>query len=652
MLQGSTEEVKKQAEQRNNCRIITYVPGILNLALKNTRRGRRHGNSAAWQKLKRARDYLNSAEKQSCGTILERYLEDEQYQMRMEEQGCTQSDMEEFGRIADAKRNYVGSSAERVYCRDQYKVVPLYQGGGSDTVKTDEDPDYRHTVQWKRVGGNTKTRQRHDVCNTTTTTRRREHHRRTESALCHDVTLDTTGRTPTVPCTVRWEDRGWLDFDGTHRSTPQSQQKRKTWPNNPQNPTLNSGHRTWKLSSRPSWWDSSSSQTWWQSPQPTSSDVPALVLDTRKNTSSERPVVATQVRQRWHLFWSSSNRQSECDKPQFSALRPSDARTFDAPRTLQHFYGSRSDWNVTPSSYQTMTCFAWVRRVPLPWTGTSATCLSHFHICAITHVLVWQYDVTPNKLQVISPTPTSQSTLRTVRWIRAEQGLVQQWTWRVTMTTQFLTCPTFRCSDCKYSVAQFCMGDVLTRWRRPHAKCSQSPTDTKSDRSESLVITVSRYIPSECTCSSWTSRSVSIGYNEHEKLFTTSAKRLDVLYSNNNEKFLAATDQYEASARQNFVNTFGKKYNEALNSNVQMQVRQLEHEEDARCSLRQKGTIIAMFSGNKSSSWISARNFGNGSNIRSMETRRTSTCFTYRTESSCTTLGRRFASKSRIRWTT
>ena len=42
--------------------------------------------------------------------------------------------------------------------------------------------------------------------------------------------------------------------------------------------------------------------------------------------------------------------------------------------------------------------------------------------------------------------------------------------------------------------------------RRPHAKCAQSPSDSKSDWSNSLAITVSRHIPSKCTCSSWTSR--------------------------------------------------------------------------------------------------------------------------------------------------
>ena len=39
MLQGITEEIKKQAEQRINSRFIMYVPGVHNVALKNTQKG-------------------------------------------------------------------------------------------------------------------------------------------------------------------------------------------------------------------------------------------------------------------------------------------------------------------------------------------------------------------------------------------------------------------------------------------------------------------------------------------------------------------------------------------------------------------------------------------------------------------------------------
>ena len=75
-------------------RYIMYVPGIHGLALKNTQMARRNGKSEESKKLKRAKDYLDSAHKQHCRTIVERYLHDEQHQKRMHEPGYTQTDME------------------------------------------------------------------------------------------------------------------------------------------------------------------------------------------------------------------------------------------------------------------------------------------------------------------------------------------------------------------------------------------------------------------------------------------------------------------------------------------------------------------------------------------------------------------------------
>ena len=74
ILQGITEEVKKQAEQRINCRFIMYVPGIHKLALKNNQIGRSYGKSAESKKNKRARYYVEFAQKHNRGTIVERYL--------------------------------------------------------------------------------------------------------------------------------------------------------------------------------------------------------------------------------------------------------------------------------------------------------------------------------------------------------------------------------------------------------------------------------------------------------------------------------------------------------------------------------------------------------------------------------------------------
>ena len=90
-------------KQRINSRFIMYVPGIHNTALRKIQRGRCYGNSAESPKFRR-RHYLNSAKKQNCGTIVERYPEE----MHVHEQGYTQSDMKEFDVVANEKTNYVG----------------------------------------------------------------------------------------------------------------------------------------------------------------------------------------------------------------------------------------------------------------------------------------------------------------------------------------------------------------------------------------------------------------------------------------------------------------------------------------------------------------------------------------------------------------
>ena len=75
------------------------------------------------------------------GTVVVRLLEDEKYQMRMREQGCTQSDMEEFDNTAKEKWMFVASSDERAYHRGQYKGVQPYEGGDSDLIKTKKLPE-------------------------------------------------------------------------------------------------------------------------------------------------------------------------------------------------------------------------------------------------------------------------------------------------------------------------------------------------------------------------------------------------------------------------------------------------------------------------------------------------------------------------------
>ena len=120
-------------------------------------------------------------------------------------------------------------------------------------------------------------------------------------------------------------------------------------------------------------------------------------------------------------------------------------------------------------------------------------------------------------------------------------------------------------------VEQVCIGNVLASWGRPHAKCSQSPTDTKSEQLR-YAVTYPQSVPA------------ALGPQETVQLVTRRAReslnfqretaRRPLLPQQGD--FPAATHQYEAAARQNLVSTLATN-NEAHNDYVQMQVRQLKH---------------------------------------------------------------------------
>ena len=88
------EALPKKFRSRPTVNSSWYVLGVHKFALRNMERSRRYGNSAVSQTHKKAIDFLGSATKQNYGTIVELHLEDEQCQMRMHEQGHTESDME------------------------------------------------------------------------------------------------------------------------------------------------------------------------------------------------------------------------------------------------------------------------------------------------------------------------------------------------------------------------------------------------------------------------------------------------------------------------------------------------------------------------------------------------------------------------------
>ena len=76
MLQGITEKVKNQAEQRISSQFITYVPGILTiLALKKNPKSRRCVDGLHNHKNSEEQEITwDSTQRHNCGTIVERYL--------------------------------------------------------------------------------------------------------------------------------------------------------------------------------------------------------------------------------------------------------------------------------------------------------------------------------------------------------------------------------------------------------------------------------------------------------------------------------------------------------------------------------------------------------------------------------------------------
>ena len=83
----------------------------------------------------------------NCGTFVERHFDDEQHQMHMHEQEYSQSDMEEFDRLANAKWTSVARLHERAHHRSFYNIVQPCQGGCGDTIKTRQHPECTQIVQ-------------------------------------------------------------------------------------------------------------------------------------------------------------------------------------------------------------------------------------------------------------------------------------------------------------------------------------------------------------------------------------------------------------------------------------------------------------------------------------------------------------------------
>ena len=198
---------------------------------------------------------------------------------------------------------------------------------------------------------------------------------------------------------------------------------------------------------------------------------------------------------------------------------------------------------------------------------------------------------------VMSPAPTP-------RWIRAQQGLFQQWIWHVTMRT-------------RYQIKQdWILGSywnlkvVSTALGPQEAVQLVTPRVREAARNGSTCSAPSTGWISCCQSSIWTGCEAKPCQLFGKKQWSTEIQCAD-----------ASSASRTRNRRAIFIKT--------------------------------NGSVIAIFFGGKSITSKSGRKLGNGSVIRSMGTRRASFRCSCRTQSSCTTPGRRYATtKSRIRWTT
>ena len=117
-----------------------YGPGIHKLALKNTHRSDGMENRQK-HKIKKPGDFLNFAKKHNHGTIVERHLEDGQYNMRIHDNEYTQSDMEEFDRTARLYNPTKEGAATPQRPKNTLNTNKLYSGKRGNMTGQSSEPD-------------------------------------------------------------------------------------------------------------------------------------------------------------------------------------------------------------------------------------------------------------------------------------------------------------------------------------------------------------------------------------------------------------------------------------------------------------------------------------------------------------------------------
>ena len=97
-----------------------------------------------FKSLEMAEGYLNSVRKHNCGTIVQRYLTDQEFAERMHQPEFTQATMEEIDKIMLERKRHTATLEQRCCLtlsrkRAQYAEIPISsRRDGNSSVETEE----------------------------------------------------------------------------------------------------------------------------------------------------------------------------------------------------------------------------------------------------------------------------------------------------------------------------------------------------------------------------------------------------------------------------------------------------------------------------------------------------------------------------------
>ena len=264
----------------------------------------------------------------------------------------------------------------------------------------------------------------------------------------------------------------------------------------------------------------------------------ALCKTWRRNGFDVIHAKPSQLRRRRDVFEPSYTPKKVLDAfyGQFST------KIFSSTRTYSTFLLSDTSWRTahTLSTFMVqgrtvknsiksslLTCLAWAQRKPHPRLGHPMIIIRHiFWVLTLQCLVEWTF-------------PTQRLGAQQWNWygrkVCTDSGFHTR-RWRRMFS--YVRHAVAASRECKCCVVKFCIGNVLTRWVRPPAESIKSPTDTVSDRCESLAITVPLSVTLIVQQQFFDLKKLFNWLNnEHVKLWMFSAKRLDALCLINKDNF-------------------------------------------------------------------------------------------------------------------